>query len=55
MDGCASGSQVVQEDIPKVGLIEQSVKPLDGGWGWVVCFACFIGNLTNKIMVIIKY
>ena len=49
-----SNQAVLAEETPSnVGLNDGPVKPLDGGWGWVVCLACFIGNLTDIIIVLI--
>ena len=50
-----SSQEALVEETPNVGLNGGPVKPLDGGWGWVVCLACFIGNLTDKIIAIITY
>ena len=50
------------EDEQKLSTISENVEygeedgskttivPPDGGWGWVVCFACFMGNLLNLFL-----
>ena len=50
-----SSQEALVEEPPNDGLNGGPVKPLDGGWGWVVCLACFIGNLTDKIIAIITW
>ena len=41
-----------KEEFSYAGAVKTATGPPDGGWGWVVCFACFMGKrniISNEI------
>ena len=35
-----------KEEFSYAGTVQTAAGPPDGGWGWVVCFACFMGRIN---------